>query len=320
MKTFKERAKELADACVFVKRNNVYETLAKEFGIGKRTAGDRFKSIFGKCVRDYIYDNTIPSKEKMIDAFVKSETYEEMIAISGIRHYQIYVSVANMYFHETNYGKIKLSLAAKSTVKGYVVTRADNESILISQLFGDGHFERGNSIKIEHCEKQYEYLKFKISLLNKAFPETNGFEAIRKRNIFDKRTSKKYVSYSYRTSPCLAKQIQRVESRTIDENVNLMTPFGVMLYFLDDGSLTYSEKYKTCSLSFASKNEELKECLIKYFRTYGYEFHRHETYIQLQSKIEIVKFINDFLMPFENIIPDCMKYKICYKDIVGDLH
>jgi len=40
-KSFYERAKELAESCNRVKDNGVYETLAKEFHIGLRNAGDK---------------------------------------------------------------------------------------------------------------------------------------------------------------------------------------------------------------------------------------------------------------------------------------
>ena len=71
------RAKELADSCRRVKNNNVYETLSKEFNISKRLAGDRFKSIFKMCVRDYISKNITPNKEFLIDCLIKSENFNE---------------------------------------------------------------------------------------------------------------------------------------------------------------------------------------------------------------------------------------------------
>ena len=180
MKTFKERAEELALSCKRVKGNNVYETLAVEFGIGKRTAGDRFKSIFGIPVRDFISKNLIPTKEKVIDCIIQSDNWEEFYKLTDINDSARLVALLNEYFGNTSYPKIKNNLLAKIPIKNYNPSREDNESILISQILGDGSIERDSSFKIEHGYKQYDYLKFKIQLLNTAYPETNGLENIKK--------------------------------------------------------------------------------------------------------------------------------------------
>lgn len=314
MKTFRERAKELADNCKKVKNNKVYETLSKEFNIGVRTAADRFKSIFGMPVRDYITKNITPSKEKLIDCFIESKNFEEFYKLSGYNDISGLSKLLHNYFGESNYFKIKLKMIAKIPNENYVVTREDNESILLSQFYGDGSVERRSSFKIEHGYKQKEYLKFKVSLLNKAYPETNGLEAI------NKRIYKDYTSYTYRTGQVLIKQINKILESTVEQNINRLTPFGICLLYLDDGYLSINTEYNTVELGISSVNEDLLNSLKQYFITYGYNFTITSKALVIRSKVEIIKFIKDFIEPYKHLLPECMHYKLDYKDIVGSIH
>jgi hypothetical protein len=312
MKTFKERAEELALSCTRVKNNNVYETLAKEFGICKRTAGDRFKSLFGMPVSEFISNNLIPSEEKVIDCLVQSETYKEFYDLTGINDSVRLANTLKKYFGTSDYYKLKVLALSKIPSKKYNPTPEDNEAILVSQMLGDGSIERENSFKIEHGYKQYEYLKFKVSLFNKAYPQTNGLEKIRKRISKDN-----YESYVYRTGEVLHKQLSRLLHLSKKDLVSKLTPFGVMLYFLDDGYFSISKgKYITWELGFSTINTELQEALFEYFKTYGYTFNITPKAIILQSKPTIIKFIKDFLEPFKDIIPKSMYYKFNLEDIV----
>lgn len=316
MKTFKERAEELSLSCKRVKGNNVYETLAKEFNISKRTAGDRFKSIFQMPVRDFISRNIIPTKEQIVDYLIKSDDWNEFYKLTGINDTKRLVSLLNEYFGYSNYYKIKTNLLARVLVPNYNPTREDNESIIISQILGDGSVERDSGLKIEHGYKQYEYLKFKVGLLNVAYPRTNGIENIRKRTQTTK-TGEEYVSFVYRTRQVLSSQIAKLKSRTLRELINSMTPFGIAIYYLDDGCLSKSKTHNTACLEFCTSDVDVQACLIEYFRSYGYEFARTSTSIKIQSKPVIIKFIKDFLEPYAHIIPKCMHYKFELKDIVG---
>ena len=94
MKSFYERAEELAHNCIRVKNNNVCETLAQEYNINLRAAHDRFKSLFHLPIRDYItYINT-PSKEVLRDAIIRNNSQEDLLkdlifTIAGLEDYMI---------------------------------------------------------------------------------------------------------------------------------------------------------------------------------------------------------------------------------------
>ena len=319
MKNFYERAKELADNCLLVKNNNVYKTLGIEFKISERIAGDRFKSLFNMSIRDYININTTPTKEEMIDYIIKYDTSEEAYYNSKVRYTNLWSKYLQLYFGTSNFFKIKNSLIYSKKIPKLIPRREDNESIIFSQILGDGYIERHNSLKIEHCEKQYEYLKFKIDLINNAYPYTNGYGHIRKRVQDFKNTGKLLTSYSYRTGECLKYVINKYESKTLKEVINSMTPLGIMLLYLDDGSLvqSYNKNYYITTLSISTINQELQIILQEYFNTYGLSFNIDKSKgVLLQNKKDIISFIQIFILPYKDIIPKEMRYKFDYKDIV----
>lgn len=315
-KDFYSRAKELVDECLFVKDNNVYETLAKEFGIGKRTAGDRFKSMFGMPVRDYIGKNTIPTKEEMIDLIVKYDNSEDAFKNSNIRYSGLWSKYLHKYFKTNNFLKIKATLHYRMTIPELTPRREDNESIIISQILGDGHVERGHTLKLEHSEKQYEYLKFKIALLNNAYPKVNGLDKVRKRTQDFK--GKELVSYVYRTGAHLKYAIDKIDKMTMKEKVFAMTPLGMMLLYFDDDSFSQSITNDSMSkdVQISTINEELQDALVEYLESYGIRSNKLKHGVHIQASMEVIKFFQNFILPYKHIIPKNMHYKFHYKDIV----
>lgn len=306
-KSFYERAKELAESCNRVKDNGVYETLAKEFHIGLRNAGDRFKSLFGKPVRDYIADINTPSKEVLRDAIIRCDTQEDLLKFLNI-HYDWIKGLYDKYFKVSTFRAAKLKLFNEFDIIEYNPTIEDNLAILVSQKLGDGSFEfyeGRSSLKIEHGYKQYDYLKFKINLLKKAFPTIAGLETISKREY------KGYISYSWRSNNLRNRYMDIIKEDQDWELIKRLTPFGWMLWYLDDGSLTLSDNSN--QLSFAIHGNEVRVKAIEELKTYGFQFANYNEQIVISDKLTIIKFLNCFIKPFIHLIPECMKYKCIVK-------
>ena len=308
-KSFYERAKELADACTVIKENGVYETLAKEYGIGLRTAGDRFKSLFGKCVRDYISEKNTPTREQMIDAIIKCESSDEVKQYLGLSSYWM-VGIYDKYFGVSTFAKSKVKLLAEKEVVPYNPTIEDNLSILLSQKLGDGSFETydgRSSIKIEHGEKQYDYLKMKVNILCKAFPNIpTGIGNIRKRVH-----SNGYVSYVWRSNNFHCKAMDKAIEMSLADAVHSLTPFGWCLWYLDDGKLSLT--YGVHHLSIAIHDEDVRNAAVEELKTYGFNFSTQKECIIISDHIAIAKFINCFVKPFMHLIPESMHYKCFIK-------
>ena len=297
---FKLRSIELGDICTRVKENNVYETLSNEFKIGKRLVGYNFVAIFGIPIGKYI-SNNMSIKNKIDKHIRKSKQYEGYSDLCIANNKS---ELTRKEYYDLN--NIQLS---KIKIDDYHLTSDDYKHILVSQYFGDGHFERGKGLSMEHCEKQLEYLKLKAKLVNIAFPWVNKPDVITNRTITDKRTGKIYYSHRYRIGETLKNEINDVLRRNVDENIRMLTPLNMCLYYLDDGYLCYNIKYGTCELGFSTINSELKKYLIEYFKEYGFYFNINEKTVSLQSKPEIIKFINKYILPFDHMLPECMKYK-----------
>ena len=308
-KSFYERAKELADACTVIKENGVYETLAKEYGIGLRTAGDRFKSLFGKCVRDYISEKNTPTRGQMIDAIIKCESSDEVKQYLGLSSYWM-VGIYDKYFGVSTFAKSKVKLLAEKEVVPYNPTIEDNLSILLSQKLGDGSFETydgRSSIKIEHSEKQYDYLKMKVNILCKAFPNIpTGIGNIRKRV-----QSNGYVSYVWRSNNFHCKAMDKAIEMPLADAVHSLTPFGWCLWYLDDGNLSLT--YGIHHLSIAIHDEDVRNAAVEELKTYGFNFSAQKECIIISDYIAIAKFINCFVKPFMHLIPESMHYKCFIK-------
>lgn len=308
-KSFYERAKELADNCIAIKENGVYETLATEYGISLRAAGDRFKSLFGKCVRDYISERNTPTREQMVDAIIKCNSSDEVKEYFGKSPYWL-IGIYDKYFGVSTFSKAKVKLLTEHEVVPYNPTVEDNLSILLSQRLGDGSFETQDlrsSIKIEHGEKQYEYLKFKVNILCKAFPTIDhGIGHIRKRV-----QSNGYVSYVWRTNNIRCKAMGQAISMTLPEAVHSLTPFGWLLWYLDDGNIY--EVPGVHHLSIAIHDKDVRDAAIDELRTYGFNFSSQSECIIISDHVAIAKFINCFVRPFIHLIPECMLYKCVVK-------
>lgn len=304
-KSFYERAKELADACTAIKENGVYETLAREYGIGVRTAGDRFKSLFGKCVRDYISEKNTPTKEQMVDAIIKCDSSDEVKQYLGVNPYWL-TGIYDKYFGVSTFAKSKVKLLAEKEVVPYNPSVEDNLSILLSQKLGDGAFETydgRSSIKLEHGEKQFDYLKMKVNLLCKAFPGIpTGIGNIRKRV-----QSSGYTSYVWRTKNFRCKAMDKAIEMSLVDAVHSLTPFGWCLWYLDDGNLAQS--YGVHHLSIAINEDDVKRAAVDELKTYGFNFAMQKECIIISDHIAIAKFINCFVKPFINLIPESMLYK-----------
>ena len=306
-KSFYERAKELAESCKREKDNGVYETLAEEYHISKRQAGDRFKSFFGKPVRDYIADFNKPTREALRDAVIRCDSQEELLKDLGIT-YDWLKGLYDNYFGTSTFRSAKLKLHDEFDVIPYNPTIEDNLSILIAERLGDGSFEfydGRKSLKIKHSGKQYDYLKFKVNLLKKAFPSVPGLESIKKRN------NEGYISYSWRSNTIRDRYMDIIKKSERKDLVKRLTPFGWMLWYLDDGSLCLSDNSN--QLSIAIHESEVRKAAIEELLTYGFKFSNYKKCITLSDKLEIIKFLNCFVKPFIHLIPDCMKYKCVVK-------
>lgn len=302
---FYERAKELIDNATKIS-DPINKTLMHEFGLRSDEVSRRIKSYFGKNIRDLLKEKLLPSREEIEDALVKSNNVNEMKKLLGFSKTSVHwKGLLDREFGYSTYKKAKANYILKRNVQDYNPTIADNKSILISQYLGDGSFDiKRSALKIEHGYKQLEYLKFKVSLINKAFPTTNDLNKIKLR-IHDN-GYKSYTWYSKSIS-----YIPKIYEKPKEKLIHELTPLGWLLYYLDDGFLSIGNVY---SCGFSTIDPDIQKSIVATLETYGingWNYTRSD--VRLQNQISIAYFLNNIIYPFKNIIPECMNYKLDMK-------
>jgi len=104
-------------------------------------------------------------------------------------------------------------------------------------------------------------LKFKVNLLKKAFPTVAGLETI------SKRESNSYISYSWRSNNLRNRYMDIIKENQDWDLIKRLTPFGWMLWYLDDGNLYLSDNSNQLSIAIHSVHTRL--AAIEELKTYG---------------------------------------------------
>lgn len=170
-----------------------------------------------RILRDYLLDSVLK--------------YREYIVRSLWRHKGVHINL--MYTFNMKLDTKALSLSKRQ------------REILVGTLLGDAHLEtrtRGNTyrLKIEHSEKQKEYLFW----LHKEFKGWTLQEPKRKVRA-DGRVSYEMVTISHSAFRFYAHQFYVDGKKVIPRMISkLLTPLGIALWYMDDGSLK-SSRHKT---------------------------------------------------------------------------
>jgi hypothetical protein len=288
--------------------NKIIKPLMNEFNISERVVYRRIKSFTGKTVTQLVQDIRTPEKSLMDKALLKCNNMHEMRSFLNLSESdKVFNRAFENYYGISTFTSAKTKLILKQPNKEYFPTIDDNLSLIVSQCIGDGSIDRKRkALRIDHIDWQYDYLLLKVSLFNKAFPETPGIENIK----FRKHTQgHEYVSWYSRKLP--KKYIDKIITLKKHEMFKYITPLGIFLLYLDDGFLSINEKYGTISLGFAFSEhyQELGNEYHKMFKTFGFSFNRRKNAVILNSKPIIANFLNNMILPFKRYIPGCLEYK-----------
>lgn len=307
---FYDRALELINTSEKI-TDNINQILTKEFKLRSDEVSRNFKSFTGKTIKEAMEERHLPTREQIENALILSNNVNEMISMLNLKNStsKYWKGLLNREFGFCTYTKAKTNFITKQRVNNYNPTKADNLSIILSQKLGKGYLDpKRKSISITHGVKQLDYLKFKVGLLNKAYPKSAPINNI-KSDVH--KQGHRYVRYYSKSfSPSI---ISKVLTMTEVETIDSLTPLGWLLWFLDDGHNSYNHKHGTYSLGISIKSDTLKDIAVKKLSSFGYTFCINPTMIVLQDKVQIASFINGMLKPFEHLVPKSMHYKLIYK-------
>lgn len=205
------------------------------------------------------------------------------------------------------------------------------KSLLIALVLGDGCITeqtktvkgrtyRYSNFEVIHSEKQKEYIEWKAEICR----SITGRKCVIKEKPVPERTiaSGKTTPalMAYRFTCChkyfriLRKWLYPNGKKKLDvKYLNYLTPEGLAIWYMDDGSTYISKKYEcdfTCEISTHIPEEDAK-ALVEMFKTkWDIDFYLHKK-AENQYNIRTygknsVKFIN-LIKPF---VPNCMAYKV----------
>ena len=292
-------------------KEKIIAPLMVEFNISERTVHKRIKSYTGKTVTDFVREKRTPTKEQVDKALIVTDSSQEFFCFLGIERSQcIKIGIFDRMYGVSTYAAAKAKLYGRIPHLSYNPTSDDNKTLIISQVLGDGYLcpQRG-ALQIAHCMEQFDYLRMKVSLFNRAFPATAGLENIK---VLTHAQGHKYCRwYSKKLTD---KYVKSILSKRPHELVPEMTPIGWMLLFLDDGYLGVNQQQsRVVSIAFSQKYPELGEAYKRKLQKYGFTFQLRENKVQITSLEDVTRFLQCFIWPYKHLIPECMYYKLDLK-------
>lgn len=306
---FFSRAKELLETAESV-NDKINQTLCQEFDMKSDKVSRWFKSLFGMTIRDALKNKLLPTRDQVINALLTSNDVIEMQNKLGLKSTSAaWKGLLDREFGYSTYASAKANYIFRQKIEYYNPNPQDNLGIIISQLLGDGSFDKTRrAIRIQHGIKQFEYLKWKVALINKAYPLSYPVSKV---NTSTHTQGHEVVSwYSGKFSETT---FNKVVSMAPSELFDNLTPLGWCLWFLDGGGYyTYSiNPTKTLhKIEIHVHDVPIRKAAIVELTSLGFCPNETEAgSIVFQDLVQIAKFINTFVKPFDHVIPSCMKYK-----------
>lgn len=272
--------------------------LSSKYGVSLKTIHNRFHSIYGSSFHDYVDSRILPSREDLVSLILNTTSSEDVMKNLGLSHRK-FVGIYDKLFGVSTYqkAKAKILMEVPSSVR-LSSLREDNVAILMSQYLGDGSYDRvRHALRIQHGEKQAEYLRWKVGMLKEGY-NLQTTDILERTHIQGHRY---YDWYSRKLG-----NVDFPEDKS--EAVGLLTPLGWLLWYLDDGS--YCQDISICV-----NLEKVAKVAQSELATYGIKSRvnkvsqKNAYNLTMCGTENTIGFYKCFIEPFLNIIPNCMQYK-----------
>ena len=288
----------------FINRRTIHllgESITKAssiFNVSEKTTYNRFKSYFKCTPSEYVLSRIYPDRATIINKLIEAKSTEEFREKINLPH-TLFKGIYDKEFGVSTFQKAQIMALAEGLIVDYNPVREDNRSIWYSQLLGDGSYcPKRHAFRIIHGEKQGGYLKWKVALINKAYPKTP-------KEVTKHLHTQGHYYFSYYSGNIGNIDIPYMNRKEV---VPLLTPLGWLLWWLDDGG-----KYQ--NIAIFCIDFEICDLAIKELSSYGIKARHCQNGICMCGQAEDYKFYKNFIDPFIKDIPECMMYKV--EDIVG---
>jgi hypothetical protein len=177
--------------------------------------------------------------------------------------------------------------------------------LIIGSLLGDGCLKTNYRLKVQHSVKQSEYVYWKAEILGEWLRTPPRYQKVNR--------SIRFRTISHEKLTALRHRFYRNSRKTIPTEVkNLLSPFVIAVWFMDDGNIIRHEKrtvrgFHLNTQSFNQReNVVLKDCLHKvYGLSVGLETNHGKTRIYINTSS--VNRFRDIVRPH---IVSGMQYKL----------
>ena len=194
----------------------------------------------------------------------------------------------------------------------------NKDDLVIGSILGDGCITKDGRIQIYHSIKQKDYVLWLFELFNKFFKSKIIYRVCK-----DHRNGKEYQQIGIRTNVTDYIKLMRMVFYKPEKTINLkqlkkLTPLGLAIWYMDDGSLTFIKKngiikgrqIYLCTNCFTYEENQI---ICDYFNeTYNINCNIHKdhgTYRIWMNGENASKFLS-IVFPY---MPKFMYYKVCYR-------
>ena len=197
----------------------------------------------------------------------------------------------------------------------------ESRNLLIALLLGDGTISNNFVFKIAHCDKQKDYLEWKIRQLKDSGIRNNGIKSYIKTKGFNAGVPVFYTQLNIVPFIKVLRRVVYKDKKVIGNRklLNRLDERGIAIWFMDDGHINIRKTNNKVhgfyiKISTCEPKEEV-QVIIDYFKEVWninfYMFHegkKKDSYSLCCGTKEGLKFI-DIVKPYVLQVPS-MKYKV----------
>lgn len=281
------------------------DSIRAEFGCSATWVQRVFKSYYGMTITEKTDEILDPTRDALVQAILTTETVAELWGCLGLNERRR-AGVFDKNFGVSTYAKAKAVCLNETFETSYQPSICENKSLLASQILGDGSYNKvRGAVIISHGEEQAGYLLYKASLFNKAFPTTKPAGNM---SMNTHTQGHKYACWYSGRLP--SKLTTWAEETALKDVVKALSPFGLLLWFLDDGyfNLDFTTRGNNYFQMYVHDQGAL-DSLVEELGLYGVECTVSKNVLKVGTMSSAVVLYKCFIEPFSDNIPECMRYK-----------
>jgi len=194
-----------------------------------------------------------------------------------------------------------------------------SRDLFYAMIIGDGHLDKYGQLNIRHCERQEGYVRWKHKVLKKHNISVSRIRTYKSNGTTQYGFSTKVYKFSK-----LFRKILYTPKKTVGirKQLNRLTPLGIAIWYMDDGSLTTlknKDGYVRGSALRIHTNlsKEENQVIIDYFQeiwNIKFKQNKKNSYYELVMHTKEARKFLQIVEPYVRRV-SCMHHKLKIKPI-----